>query len=459
MLLNQIAISGFSGMAPVPVEKYAIQKYFINNDLFNLLEFVNLGMGSNIGNLQATVLTYDAPSEAEFREIGNEYDADNNVPIPVTLTLKQLGGEFQTDRVLDRAFSNNPTAVSNWTEQQIGQKINAIINGFCKYFIQGDSAVDAKQFDGLKKFFDTHPGQANLTPMVLSGGLSYANALQVETFLNEAVARVVDRPTCVITSRLKGKPFLQALEQHRNRGVRAIPVYDRQYYTFMGIPIVAVDDSCFPASMTSKGIPFIFAKFAEQDGIRVAVPMNPGVGSTGAILDIVRPRMGNNGAGEAVFVRKGGVEMCSVPFIVDPFCASLCYVKETAETPLTLEVSTDLGADPELWGKTLADLQDGVVYDLANGIVRGTLKYVADYSSAGFTGHYFLAGHAEVANVTGATIKVKLNNEATLDNDGNFVLQVADPKTQILTVTAEKDGCVTSVQRYALTGLVEEPEA
>ena len=48
MLLNEIAVSGFTGMAPTPVEKYAINKYFVNNDLFNLLEFSNIGMGSNI---------------------------------------------------------------------------------------------------------------------------------------------------------------------------------------------------------------------------------------------------------------------------------------------------------------------------------------------------------------------------------------------------------------------------
>lgn len=341
MLLNEIALSGFTGMAPTPVERYAINKYFVNNDLFNLLRFVNIGMGTAIGNLQATVLTYNTPDEAEFREIGTEYDADNNVPIPVTLVLKQLGGEFQTDRVIDRAFSQNPNAVSNWTEQQIGQKINSIINGFCKYFIQGDVDVDAKQFDGLAKFFANNPGQVAGVKEI-PGGLTYANALQVETFLNEAVARVLDRPTCVITSRLKGKPFLQALEQHRNRGVRAIPVYDRQYYTFMGIPIVAISDDCFPDSMTDNGIPFIFAKFDENEGIRVAVPMNPGVGSTGAILDIVRPRMGSTDSGEAVFVRKGGVEMCSVPIIVDPYCASVCYISETEIVPVTaITVSGD----------------------------------------------------------------------------------------------------------------------
>jgi hypothetical protein len=331
-LLNTIANSGFAAMAPTPVEKYAINKYLVNNDLFNLLEFVNIGLGSTIGNLQATILTYDAPEAAEFRRIGDEYTISNNVPKTITITLKALGGSFQTDRILERAFSNNANALDNWTEQQISQKINSIINGFCKYFIQGDSDVDPKQFDGLNKFFSKHVEQVNNEALELAGGLTVNNALAVEKFLNESVVKVVDVPTCVITSRLKGKPFLQAVEQHRNRGIKAIPVNDRNYYTFMGLPIVALPDDYFPAEMTDKGIPFIFAKFAEVEGIRVALPMNPGVGTQGAVLDIVKPRLGNTDAGQAVFVRNGGVEMVCAPIIEDPYCASICYVKETEAT-------------------------------------------------------------------------------------------------------------------------------
>lgn len=330
-LLKEIAAGSIAGLAPTPVEKYAINKYFVNNDLFNLLRFVNIGLGSNIGNIQCSVVTYDAGDAAEFRNLGEEYAISNNEPKVVTLTLKMLGGEFQTDRVLERAFSNDPTALSNWTEQQIAQKINSIINGFGKALLGGDSATNPKEFDGLNKFFTNNPDQVAATALDLSaaGGLTYANALQVETFLNESVVKVVDRPTCVITTRLKGKPFLQALEQHRNRGVKAIPVYDRNYYTFMGIPIVGLSDDMFPAEMLEKGIPFIFAKFDELSGIRVAIPMKPGAGNSGAVIDIVRPNVTNTNTGQAVFVRNGGVEICCVPIIVDPFCASLCYVKES----------------------------------------------------------------------------------------------------------------------------------
>lgn len=328
MLLNEIAVSGFTGLAPTPVEQVAINKYFVNNELFNIMHFVNIGLGSNIGNLQCSIVTYDAPEEATFRKIGEEYDVSNNEPKYVTLVMKMLGGEFQTDRVLSRAFNGNDGALDNWTNQQISQKINAIINGFCKNFVQGNSTTDAKQFDGLQVYFGKHASQANNVALEVAGGLTPTNALGVENFLYELIAKVPDA-TCIITSRLKGKPFLQAVESNRGRGHVKLTVNDKQYNEAVGLPVVGLSDDCFPTEMTSKGIPFIVCRMAEHDGIRVAVPMNPGAGSQSAVIDIVRPRLGNTDAGEAVFVRKGGVEMVCVPIIEDPFCASIGYINVT----------------------------------------------------------------------------------------------------------------------------------
>lgn len=322
-LLKEISTSGFSGTAPTPVEKYAVEKYFTNNELFNLLPFVNIGMGNNIGNIQCSILKYDKPEDAAFRGIGEGYTTDNSVATPVTLTLRMLGGQFETDRVLQRSFSSNESALSNWTEQQIGQKINAIMNGFAKAFISGDGA-DGKQFDGLNVYFKKNPEQVEETPKEITG-LNYENALTVEAFLNQNIAKVSGVPTCVITNR-HGKAFLQSLEQHRNRGISAISVNDKQYFTFAGLPILALSDDCFTTEMKAKGMPFIFAKFDEQGGIRVAVPMDYSTG--GQIIDIVKPDLGNGG-GDNVFVKNGGVELISVPIIEDYEVASLCYVKET----------------------------------------------------------------------------------------------------------------------------------
>ena len=167
--LHDIGISGFAGMAPTPVEKRAIDKYMVSDRLLNALQFVNIGVGTNIGNIQTTVLTYNNPSEATWREIGQEYAIDNNKPIPVTFTLKQFGAEFQTDRVLDRAFQNNKNAVENWTEQQTRQGINKVKIKFNKVFMRGDCTSKALGFNGLNKFIKDNPNQGNATAYTLAG--------------------------------------------------------------------------------------------------------------------------------------------------------------------------------------------------------------------------------------------------------------------------------------------------
>ena len=381
MLLSDIALNGFSGTAPTPVEKYAINNYLVNNDLFNLIEFVNIGMGSNIGNIQVSVVTYDEPDEAKFRRIGEEYDISNNTPIPVTLVLKQLGGAFQTDRVLERAFSQSPEAVDNWTEQQIGQKVNSIINSFTKYFLSGDSAVDSKQFDGLSVYFRNHPSQVIAEPMIVDN-LSFTNALAVEQHINGAIALLKNAPTAVITTRVKGKAFLQSLEAYRNRGVNVVKVNDKNYYTFMGIPIIGVEEQYFPKSMLDIGTPFIFVYFAERDGIRVAVPMTPGVGTKGAVIDIVRPRVDNKDTGEAVFVRNGGVEICCVPIMVDPYAASVCYISEQATkqvTAITISGDDTITGDGEAKAYTASvtpsdATSKAVTWSIENGTGSATLS-------------------------------------------------------------------------------------
>ena len=321
-LLKDIARGAFGGCAPTPVNQVAINNYLVHNELFNLLQFVNIGMGSSIGNIQATVITYDKPDAADFRNIGEEYAVSNNTPVPVTLGLKMLGGELETDRLFSRAFSNMANAIDNWTDQQIAQKINSIINSFCKYFISGNATTSPKQFDGLAVYFTKHTGQVNATKTIPA--LTSDNVMEVEQYFNETIAKLDGAVSCVITTRKTGKPFLQTFESYRQRGIQAIEVNDKKYQSFMGMPIVGLEDDYFPSDMTTGGaIPFIFCVFAENNGIRVAIP------NDGQIFDIVRPKLGNMDSGEAVFVRKGGVEMACVPFMVDPYCASKCSIKIT----------------------------------------------------------------------------------------------------------------------------------
>ena len=96
-------------------------------------------------------------------------------------------------------------------------------------------------------------------------------------------------------------------------------------------------------------------------------------------------------------------------------------------------------ATVDLWGKDCDDLQTGI--SITDGVASGTLKYVADYTSAGFDmsqGTNFIALKATVS--TGTTVKCKFNNKThTLDEDGIIVIQMTEAKKALSAVFEATD--------------------
>lgn len=89
-----------------------------------------------------------------------------------------------------------------------------------------------------------------------------------------------------------------------------------------------------------------------------------------------------------------------------------------------MSVLTDNTVD--LWGKDVDDLQTGVTIE--NGVATGTLKYVADYTSAGFDmskGTNFLVVKADSSVPTTVTID---DRTTALDSDGILVFQMDEAK-------------------------------
>ena len=128
-----------------------------------------------------------------------------------------------------------------------------------------------------------------------------------------------------------------------------------------------------------------------------------------------------------------------------------------------LSVDSDISTSEDFWGKSVTDLQSNIVVGTSG--IAGTLKYVADYSSA-FTGDEasgnYLALHCEVPDDEDATITVEVVNGAhgpvTLDSDGLVVLRIADKDSQTVKVVASKEGYASVTKVYSLNGLVCQTE-
>ena len=304
--LQQIGQGGLVGTAPTPVLQRAINTYLVNDQLMNMCRFVNNAQGNNMGNFQTSFVYYDGTSEATFRALGVNYTPDNETPLTDTVTLKFLGGAFETDVEIARAFGQNAGSVANWTEQQIAQKLNAITNGFAKYFMQGDSTTDAKQFDGLnKKIVNT---QVVTTAIDVSA---------LDDALNKVIAKIAPKRPNVVITNANGKAILTALNAYRHRGTDVVDVNGQAYDQYMGIPIVTVTDDCFSATDNAIGIPVVFALFDELDGVRVSIPMD------GQVVIILQPKFENGKV-----VEQGACEMACAPLFANPFAIAKCYLGE-----------------------------------------------------------------------------------------------------------------------------------
>ena len=112
-------------------------------------------------------------------------------------------------------------------------------------------------------------------------------------------------------------------------------------------------------------------------------------------------------------------------------------------------------------GKSVSDLQSNIV--VGTNAITGTLKYVADYSSAGYAGEEasgnYLVIHSASTDADAVTVEVVggVHGEQTLDVDGICICRIANT-SQKIRVKAYKNGIVGNVQTYDLSGLTLNAE-
>ena len=112
-------------------------------------------------------------------------------------------------------------------------------------------------------------------------------------------------------------------------------------------------------------------------------------------------------------------------------------------------------------GKYITDLQSNIV--ISDGNIRGTLKYVDDYT--GFSGDpaeqvgNFLAIHAstipDADSITVELVNGHVGHPVTLDSDGILICHITDKDTQYLKVVATK-GDRQITKTFYLQGLTCE---
>lgn len=118
--------------------------------------------------IQGNGLTYNkenALPTVAFYDVGDTWVESAPTFTQVTATLKILGGDADVDNYVRSTRQN----IQDIEAAVIELKSKALRHKFEDIFIYGDSAVNSKEFDGVKKLIDTATASAQLIAMAATG--------------------------------------------------------------------------------------------------------------------------------------------------------------------------------------------------------------------------------------------------------------------------------------------------
>lgn len=218
----------------------------------------------------------------EFRAVNSAYAESTGTVNQKSESLVILGGDADVDTFLVKTGGNLADLRANQTRM----KVKAASYGFQNAFVNGDVAVDANSFDGLKKRLT-----GNQVISAATNGLPVvgADSAARQTFLDkldELIAQVAGGPDVLYTNRAIRSKIMSALRRE-NQFVESVGV--KQEPAYQGIPLVDL-------GTTAAGVDII--------------PQTETQGSSSVASSIYAVKFGRGSADQAVSgLTNGGVSV------------------------------------------------------------------------------------------------------------------------------------------------------
>ena len=300
--LDQAKLNAQDDIAAGVIDEFRKSSFILDRITFD--DAVNPGGGG--GTLVYGYTRLVTQPTAAFRNFNEEYTPQEVTKVRVTVELKPFGGSFEIDRV----FANVGGLV-NEVQLQLQQKIKATRALFHDAFINGDSGVDARAFDGLDKALTGTSTEFNTDDYI---DLSTANALDqnYKAFmdaLDEFLALLDDKPTALLgNSKIITK--IKAVARRAGYLTQSEDAFGRKVDAYDGIPLVDLGEK--PGS-NDPIIPIESRTFADSpvDGLTDLYAVRLGMDGVHAVslagqppIQTWLPDFSTAGA-----VKKGEVEM------------------------------------------------------------------------------------------------------------------------------------------------------
>jgi hypothetical protein len=170
---------------------------------------------------------------AEFRAVNAAYAESTGTLATATESLVILGGDADVDRYLQLTRSN----VLDQRATQIEMKARAVAHKFNDSFVNGDVAVDANSFDGLKKRITG----AQLISSGTNGAAINTDSTTRQAFfdrLDELIAAVPDVDMFVTNANVLSK--FRSAARRETMATSTVDTLGRTVDTYNNIPIVDI---------------------------------------------------------------------------------------------------------------------------------------------------------------------------------------------------------------------------
>lgn len=173
------------GMAD-KIEQQVIDTFVRKSEILEMLPFDNAVSPTGGSTLVYGYVQTKKPSSAAFRAINSEYTPNEATIVDKNVKLKIFGGSFQIDRVIkDTEGKLNNMAF------QIEQKVEGAVELFHNTMINGDTASEVLQFDGLDKMLVGTTTEFNTEKVIDLSTISNLKANADEFY--EALLNLINR--------------------------------------------------------------------------------------------------------------------------------------------------------------------------------------------------------------------------------------------------------------------------
>lgn len=220
-----------------PLSGLFVNDYFLQDKCLNAMQFNNGATVNSAGGMSYTVVrTEKVTGAAASRAFGSDYTVVNSNPVPETFYLAVLGGKYQVDSTQDEILKKV------LSENEAREKMSAAVNEFARQLIKGDPDTNAGEFLGFEKYCTENDLVMTVKGVLPEAGITEDIALAFLGWFNKLKGKLTVDANAIYCSRDMASA-LETVQAILGRHTTPITIGKVNYETFLGLPIIPLDNS------------------------------------------------------------------------------------------------------------------------------------------------------------------------------------------------------------------------